>query len=355
MLRHAKGLGREIDWTFYCELGRAGPQESVARDLGARVVCSPVPIGDKLRFVRALRGELAHGRYDVLHAHHDLVSALYLVASLGLPLRRRIIHIHNADEQVLTPSRWKQRLYREPLRRVGLTLADRVVGISAHTLDTYLGGRPRKPARDRVHYYGVDPARFAGAAADRAGFRRALELPEDAVVLLFGGRIVPEKNPLFAVDVLAELRRMEPRAVGVFAGAGALEEAVRQRARALGVEQHIRLLGWRSDLPEVMCAGDLFILPHLEKDIEGFGLAIVEAQLAGLRMLLSLGVADDPLLPAASFRRLPLAAGARVWAEAALDLLRQPAPSRAAALAALNESPMEMSRALDELLALHSS
>src|SRR5262249_27992760 len=159
------------------------------------------------------------------------------------------------------------------------------------------------------------------------------------------GRIVPEKNPLFAVDVLAELRRLEPRTVAVFAGAGSLEPAVREHARVHGVEKAVRLLGWRSDLAEVMNASDLFILPHLEQDIEGFGLAVVEAQLAALPLLLSLGVADDPLLPTASVRRLPLSAGPRAWADAALELLRQPPPSRAEALAALRGSPMEMSRA----------
>ena len=76
--------------------------------------------------------------------------------------------------------------------------------------------------------------------------------------------------------------------------------------------------------------------------MEGFGIAVVEAQLAGLRMLLSLGIPDDPLLPTASVSRLPLAAGAEVWAQAAIELLRQPAPSRLDALAALGHSPTDM-------------
>ena len=88
--------------------------------------------------------------------------------------------------------------------------------------------------------------------------------------------------------------------------------------------------------------------------MEGFGLAVVEAQLAGLRMLLSRGILDDPLLPSASFRRLPLAEGPMMWAKAAMQLLREPAPSRATAVAALRESPMDMDRALEELLQLHA-
>jgi len=353
MLAHARQREIALNWTFYSTIRRPGEKEDVVRSLGARIVHSPFPIIRKASFVSALRKELRTGKYDVLHCHHDLVSAVYLLASTGLALRRRIVHAHNADESVLTPSALKQRLYREPMRGVCLMMADRIVGISNHTLDTLLAGRPRRVGRDVVHYYGVDPAPFASVKPNRAAFRQELTLPPDALVLLFAGRMVQEKNPIFAVDVLFELRRVEPRAVAIFAGSGSLMEAVRERARELGVDPWVRLLGWRNDLPEVMSSADLFILPRPERPMEGFGLAVVEAQLAGLRMLLSEGIPNDPLLPTASYRRLPLAAGADEWAKAGMELMASPAKSRAAVLAALGRSPMQMDHALGELLKLH--
>jgi glycosyltransferase involved in cell wall biosynthesis len=353
MLAHARKRGAEVNWAFYCTFGEIGDLGATARALGAPVVCPRVPIARKINFIRALRAELRRGRYDVLHCHHDLVSAVYLFASAGLPIRKRVVHAHNADEAVLTPSALKQRLYREPMRLICLMMADRIVGISGHTLDTLLAGHPRRPGRDLVHYYGVDSAPFESARPQRAAFRLELGLPADALVLIFAGRIVPEKNPIFVVDVLSELRRFEPRAVAVFAGTGSLVEAVRERAGQLGVAPWIRLLGWRNDLAEVMSSSDLFILPRPERPKEGFGLAVVEAQLAGLRMLLSQGIPDDSLLPTASYRRLPLAAGARAWAKAGMELLTSPTSTSAAALAALQKSPMQMDRALDELLTLH--
>jgi len=318
------------------------------------VVHSPIPIVRKVEFIRAVRRELRRGGYDVLHCHHDILSAVYLAASLGLPIRRRIVHVHNADESVPSGSRFRQQLFREPMRQVCLRMADRVVGISGRTLDTFLAGRARHIERDYVHYYGVDAGPFARVRANCSGFRRSLNLPEDVPILLFAGRIVPEKNPVFAVEVLAKLRDMERRAVGVFAGSGSQEQNVLERARELGVEDSVRLLGWRSDLPEIMSCSDWFILPHPEHPVEGFGLAVVEAQLAGLRMLLSRGILDDPLLPTACFRRLPLADGPIVWAEAAMELRREPAPSRATAVAALRQSPMDMDRALEGLLQLYA-
>ena len=353
MLGHARARGVAADWTFYCQQAGPGEFDVRARELGARIVASPVPLARTAAFMAALRGELRSGGYDVLHCHHDLMSAVYLAAAAGLGLGRRLVHVHNADEHLPTPGRIKAALLREPMRRICLA-ADRVVGISNHTLDTMLAGRPRRPGRDVVHYYGVDPAPFAGAGLDRSAFRRSAGLADDALVLLFGGRITAEKNPLFAVDVFARLLAREARAVLVFAGAGSLENAVAERVRAQGLADKVRMLGWRSDLPEVMACADWFILPRPEAPLEGFGLAVVEAQLAGLRLLLSTGVPDDPLLPGAAARRLSLGEDADRWAEAALELLRAPAPSRAQARAALHASPMDMDRALADLQALHA-
>jgi glycosyltransferase involved in cell wall biosynthesis len=249
----------------------------------------------------------------------------------------------------------KQRFYRAPLRFACLKLADRIVGISNHTLDTFLAGRKRRLDRDIVHYYGVDPEPFLNAPADRLGFRRQLGYADDALVLLFGGRLVSEKNPVFAVDVLASLRKVEHRAVGVFAGTGSQEPAIVARAQELGVMNAVRMLGWRRDLAEIMSCSDWFILPHPEYPMEGFGLAIVEAQLAGLPMLLSNGIPNDPLLRTASYCRLPLSASPTIWANAAVELLRNPVSSRAEAATALGNSPFAMDVALADLMSLHGN
>jgi glycosyltransferase involved in cell wall biosynthesis len=239
------------------------------------------------------------------------------------------------------------------LRRICLASADRIVGISNHTLGTFLAGRVRPKGRDFVHYYGVDYTRFERVQCDRSVFRRELGLANDARLLLFAGRMVPEKNPLFALDVLAQLRRLDPTAVGVFAGAGSLDAALRARAEQLGLAGAFRQLGWRDDLPEIMSCCDWFILPRGEYPPEGFGLAVVEAQLAGLRLLLSRGISDDPLLPRARFRRLALSDGTHAWAQAARDLMAGPVPSGIDALADLKTSPMDLERALSGLLVLH--
>ncbi len=206
-----------------------------------------------------------------------------------------------------------------------------------------------------MNYYGVDSGPFASGTCNRALLRRELGFAPDAPILLFAGRLTPEKNPVFAVDVLAAVRRRVPAAVAVFAGTGDLEAAVRARADQVGHAHAVRLIGWRDDVAAIMRASDWFILPRPHTPVEGFGIAVVEAQLSGLRLLLSLGVSDAPILPGAAWRRLSLDDGVEAWADAAAVLWRAPAPSRDEALAALRASPMDMDRALDDLLSLHAT
>ena len=354
MLANARNRGADVDWTFYCTLVEPGAIDAKARELGARVIHSPVPLGNKREFVRALRKELCTGRYAILHSHHDILSAIYFAAAYGTPIRRCIVHVHNADESVPSSSPFKQHLYRAFMRRVCLARASRIVGISKHTLDTFLAGRNRKEGRDFVVNYGIDSKPFEKQYSDRATFRHELGLPEHSRILLFAGRLVPEKNPLFAVEVLAAMQRMDRSVAGVFVGTGSLGDSVRKRAAVLGIESNFRYLGWRDNVPAIMCCCDWFILPHVEHPMEGFGIAVIEAQLAGLRMLLSTGIPDDSILSSAHCGRMRLSAGAEEWARTAMDLLKRPAPSPSAAIADLKQSPMDMDNALKALLALHT-
>jgi len=353
MLEHGRSVGAPLNWSFYATEPGVGGEEERARSLGARVTVSAVPLRERRLFLQAMRAELKSG-YDVVHSHHDLLSGLYFTAAATVPHRRRLVHVHNAGGGVRTPSPLKQRIYRPLLRRACLTLADRIVGVSNHSLDTFLAGRPRRPGRDLVLYPGIDATRFKGSAPDRVAFRRRLNLADNALILLFAGRMVEEKNPLLVVSIADRLRRLDDRAVAVFAGSGAAEEEVSRSAAALGMAERVRLLGWRNDVPSIMRCADWFILPSPQRPMEGFGLAVVEAQLAGLRILVSDGVPDDPFLPTAAFRRLSVADPPDDWARAAFEMKETPAPSATAALGALANSPMEINRGFSNLTALHA-
>ena len=304
----------DYHWTFFCTLGKQGRLDDKVRQLGGEIIYSPHAIGDKRAFLSSLRAVIKDGHYDILHCHHDFVSAVYLCASLGIKMRKRIVHVHNTDESIPTPSAVKQLMLKEPMRQTCLHLADNIVGISRETLARFTRDAPARPGRDRVVYYGVDTAQFRQQISTREQFRLELGFSASARVLLFTGRMTPLKNPLFVVEILAQLAETDPNAVAVFAGAGPLEASVRELAQENQLADRVRVLGWRDDTAAIMRLSDVLIFPRLEEPIEGLGLVLVEAQAAGLPVLASPSITEDVQVIPELFEIIPLAAGPVAWA-----------------------------------------
>jgi glycosyltransferase involved in cell wall biosynthesis len=358
MLKAGRTLREPLDWTFYSILSRPGRFDDAARKLGATVINSPAELDEKVNFVRSLRATLRDGKYDVMHCHHDVVSAVYLLAAAGLGLSRTIVHVHNADLHVPTGSLRKSAMLREPMRQICMWLADRIVGISRYTLDNFLRGKSPRAGRDLVLYYGIETAPFHTAPPDEHAMRDLLGLPEGSRVLLFVGRMVGYKNPLFVLDVLAEIANAEPNVYAVFVGPGPLEDELRTRARDRGLSDRIRILGWRDDTVALMRFADLFVFPRVEQvsaDVgrEGLGLVVVEAQAAGLMSLLSRAIPDDAIVVAGLCEIQPLDSGSAAWGASVRRLLAGPRPDRAAALAAIESSPFALEAGFRNLIALH--
>jgi glycosyltransferase involved in cell wall biosynthesis len=343
----------DYQWTFFCILGKTGRYDDEARSLGAEVIHSDYEVGDKRRFLLGLREVMKRGRYDVLHCHHDIMSAAYLAASAGLAFRKRIVHLHNTELGLPTSSRLKAGLAREPMRQMCLHMADQIVGISNEALQSLIGTGTSDPLRHQVVHYAVDTARFMNAQPDRDRLLHSLQLEPSRKILLFVGRLVDYKNPCFVVEILEQLNQAGEEFVALFAGTGDQEERILALAKVKGLDDRVRLLGFRDDVPELMRSADLLIWPSREDTKEGLGLGIVESQAAGLPILMSQSVPEEAIVVSESVKVVPLAAGAKIWARAAVELLNSPRPAFAESLARVDASTFSMAQGVANLMALY--
>lgn len=351
VLRSAAKDHSHVHWSFFCVLGKSGRLDDEARALGAEVIHSRYAIGDKIHFMAALREVMKSGNYDVLHCHHDIMSAAYLLASIGLPFKKRIVHLHNTSMSLPTPSRVKSELAREPMRQICLRMADQIAGNSQEALGSLIGRSAVSPELHRVVHYAVDTDRFRQSLPDRYAFRRILGVSTETKILLFVGRIVAYKNPFFVLDVLEHLGSSS-QFVAVFAGAGnlkELEEIIKRRR----LEDRVRLLGFRDNIPELMLASDILLWPSLEEPMEGLGLGIIEAQAAGLPILMSRSVPEEAIVVPELVQVLPLAAGARTWASAVVETLNRPRLSSSESLAKVESSSFSMVSGVASFMSLY--
>ena len=124
---------------------------------------------------------------------------------------------------------------------------------------------------------GVDSTRFGGAG--RSDARRRLGVAADQVVVGTVGRLDPVKDQASLVKAFAALRTARPGALLVIVGDGPCRPELTQLISGLGLESHVLLLGERQDIPELMAAMDLFVLPSIA---EGMSNTVLEAMATGL-------------------------------------------------------------------------
>jgi len=167
--------------------------------------------------------------------------------------------------------------------------ADAVVANSTYIARQFDGMPLRRPVR--VIHNPVDLERFDPAAADGAAIRRELGIPGDAVVLSMIAQLTPWKGQDDAIRTLAGLSGDGRDTIlllagsAKFAGPGtqfdnrAFERELHRLAGERGVTDRVRFAGERSDVPDVLAATDILLMPSWR---EAFGRIAIEAMAMGV-------------------------------------------------------------------------
>lgn len=119
---------------------------------------------------------------------------------------------------------------------------------------------------------GIDLPKFQNDCTDRNVTREELGVPKDALFLLSVGEVNENKNHQIVIRALAKLSRSDVHYA--IAGIGGHRERLLALAKKLGVDDRVHLLGFRTDIPALNRAADIFCFPSIR---EGLGLAAVEA------------------------------------------------------------------------------
>lgn len=344
---------RNIEWTFYCILGKPGRLDDVVITAGGNIIYSPVTISRKMSFLQHLRQTLKEGRFDIIHAHHDYLSGFYLLSTIGIKFSKRILHIHNTDKALPVKSSFIKKLLLPAFKKLSIRLSDIVVGISKHTLETYVGKQMPLNKKCHVLYYGINLQHFEGDV-ERHKLRTGLDLPIGSKIILFVGRMNEQKNPIFVVDVLHEILKQRDEVYALFVGEGDLLQHVINKAEILGISKNVRIPGWQNNIALIMKSADVFVFPRVEEPKEGFGLVIVESQAAGLPMVISHGVVDDAIVIEELAHVVKLDNNPAEWAKCVVDILDDSHPlDRNLALDKMKHSKFEIKTATNALLELY--
>ena len=215
----------------------------------------------------------SHPEYKIVHCHLDCMSAIPLSAAKRCGVPVRIAHGHNSNQD----KDWKYPLKRLYMRRIP-AVATHFFACSKEAGEWMFPGQ-----QVTIVNNGIETDRFAFSPEVRSQVRGELGL-KGGLVLGHVGRIVPQKNHNFLIDIFAEVAKRTPDAKLLLMGTGPLEEQVRRKVNELGLADRVRFLGVRSDVNRILQAVDVFVLPS---QYEGLSLTSVEAQTSGLYCIFS--------------------------------------------------------------------
>ncbi len=219
---------------------------------------------------------------------------------------------------------------RQPWRALNAQLwrmADAGIAISQAVADfaVEVEGAPRDKLR--VIHYGLQ--QNALSDVDRQRSRRDLRcdlgLDDTQPVVVMACRLVEQKGVSDALQAFAGTRADFPQARLLIAGDGPLRDRLQDEAVQAGLTGSVRFLGWREDVPKLLAACDVFLMPSLW---EGFGLVLLEAMAQGLPVVASRVSAIPEVVVDGETGLLAPAGDVPAICDALLALLRDPGMAR---------------------------
>lgn len=253
---------------------------------------------------------MRRGGYAAAHLQTDTpsrVQMLMVAKAARIPVR--IAHSHSTSCNASQTELDRQLAYRQKMARTATDFA----ACSEDAARWLFPDDLVASGRVAILNNGIDVDRYRFDEGVRARMRRDLGV-EGRLVMVCVGRLAQLKNIPFAIDVCAWAAETGANPVLLVVGDGEARADLEAHALSAVPADTVRFLGMRSDIPDLLQAADVLLMPSL---FEGLPVALVEAQAASLPCVVSDAVSREADL-SGSVTFLPLAAGAQAWAEAAV-------------------------------------
>ena len=129
---------------------------------------------------------------------------------------------------------------------------------------------------------GIDTQRECLSQKEKEEKRKELGIPQDAFLITNAAEFTPNKNQKTVIEAIEQLHN--PNIYFVMCGIGEKKAELEQYVKEHGLEEHIRFVGFRNDLHEILQTSDCFVLPSFR---EGLSVALMEAMAEGLPVVCS--------------------------------------------------------------------
>jgi len=233
---------------------------------------------DNFKAYRQLRKIIDEGQYDIIHCNTPMGGIVTRLAARNARKRGTKVFYTAHGFHFYQGAPKKNWLFFYPVEKCFANhFTDKLLTITG---EDYKFARERFRCEVvRTHGVGVDERRyFPVDEAEKQRLRKIMGFTSEQKIILNIGELLPNKNQVMAIHVMKQLVDTFPDALLLVAGNGPGKEHLESEIKALGLQEHVRLLGYVTNLQDYQHIADALVACSIR---EGLPLNVVEAMLSG--------------------------------------------------------------------------
>lgn len=279
--------------------------------LGGKIIYLDKPnLSNLNKFYREFKNIVTkNGPYNAIHTHVQLFNGIVLKAAKNSKINVRISHAHlNGDYNK-----------KNVLRKI-------YVEFSRYLINKYSTDKISCSYESGLYLYKSRKFTLLNNAIDIEQFRsnnkinilkKELNLDENCKIITHIGTFKKAKNHEFIINVFKLINDLNKNYKLVLVGRGELEEKIKSMVRDLSLENKVFFLGIREDINDILQSSNVFFMPSI---LEGLPVALVEAQAAGVRCVISDNIPKDCDMGLGLINRLSLSNNISEWVDEITNL-----------------------------------
>lgn len=298
----------QFDFLYMEQMAESHEKEIV--EMGGKTFYLPYPSfkpSDQKR-LRLFFTEHA-SEYKIVHCHPIWAALLISRAAKRSGVKHIIQHSHSTKFSDSKKSEVRNRIL---MKFVGMCATEY---IACSPEAAYLFGKRRaENGIVTVLNNAIDLELYKYDSTQREAARKEFQCASDTILIGNVGRLCPQKNQGFVLDVFQEIHQIVPSAKLLIVGEGSLREELEKKIEALNLSEYVIMTGKRRDIKAILSALDIFLMPSL---FEGAPVSAIEARTSGLPCVLSDTITKSVSMEGITF--ISLKESPTVWAKKTID------------------------------------
>ncbi len=278
----------KIQFDFLTHYEKRGDYDDEIESLGGKIYRFSV-LEDKniIRYFKQLNSFFKmHKEYKIIHGHWATFGVFYMFFAKLNGIPYRIAHSHNDN----TPPGLKGNIVNILIKPMKY-LSNYYFACSQPAIYWLYGKNSKitKSGKVKIIKNAIDLKKYKFNPDVRKEYRKKLNL-EDKFVIGHIGRMSYQKNQEFVIDIFKKIHEIDQDSILLLIGDGEDKIKLQKKVSELGLDQSVKFLGVRPDIPELLFAMDAFLFPS---HFEALGIAAIEAQAAGLPTIVSTTIPEE--------------------------------------------------------------